>query len=280
MRENAVPDNGILYLLAVGVSDLKHPRPDKDFDNLRFAHVDAIAIYNAFARSKLSGTLDKQAPLQNKAFKSVEATILLNEKATRAAILKAVDKICARIRKRARTRASQRDVFLVFLSGHGVRRTDARTHEQELYFWNHDLDFENTRGTGLSLIDLGRKITAVPADVILTTDACHSGMAGSDVVKGLDPNELAKRIYAINERGMYILNAARSQELALESGRKDIQHGIFTKSILETLRLQSEVNMLELIASVQQRVQYYTDREQTPICRMYGDLLPLVVYQR
>ena len=116
--------------------------------------------------------------------------------------------------------------------------------------------------------------------MILTTDACHSGMAGSDVVKGLDPNELAKRIYAINERGMYILNAARSQELAMESAWKDIQHGVFTKSILETLNVDKDVNMLNLIASVQQRVQYYTNREQTPICRMYGDLLPLVIYQK
>lgn len=278
--ENALPDNGILYLLAVGVSDLEKPRPDRAFNNLKFADADAIAIYNAFAKEKLTGMLDKKAPMRNKAFQSVEATILVNQEATKAAILKAIDKICAKIKIRSKKRGSQRDVLLVFLSGHGVRRTDPKTHEQELYFWNYDLDFENTRGTGLSLIDLGKKITSVPADVILATDACHSGMAGSDVVKGLDPNELAKRIYAINERGMYILNAARSDELAIESGRKDIQHGVFTKSILETLRLEQDVNMLNLIASVQQRVQYYTDHEQTPICRLYGDLLPLVVYQK
>ncbi len=277
--QDALPGNGILYMLTVGVSDLEKPRPDKGFNSLHFAHEDAIAVYNAFAKSRLSGSLDKEVPLRNKAFQSIEATILLNQQATKAAILKAADRICSRI-KRAKQRGSQRDVFLVFLSGHGVRRTDPRTHEQELYFWNYDLNFENTRGTGLSLIELGRKITSVPADVILTTDACHSGLAGSDVVKGLDPNELAKRIYAINERGMYILNAARSDELAIKSSRKDIQHGVFTKSILETLHVGKDVNMLNLIASVQQRVQYYTNREQTPICRTYGDLLPLVVYQK
>ena len=76
--EDAVPGNGILYLLAVGVSDLEKPRPDKGFNSLHFAHEDAIAIYNAFARAKLSGTLDKKAPLRNKAFQSVEATVLLN----------------------------------------------------------------------------------------------------------------------------------------------------------------------------------------------------------
>ncbi len=278
--ENAVPDNGILYLLAVGISNLEKPRPDKGFHNLGFAHLDALAIFNAFAKAKLSDLPDKKGPTRNKAFQSVEATILLNQEATKAAILKAIDKICTKIKTRSKARGSQRDVLFVFLSGHGVRRTDPKTHDQELYFWNYDLDFDNTRGTGLSLIELGRKITSVPADVILTTDACHSGMAGGEVVKGLDPSELAKRIYAINERGMYILNAARSEEVAMESGRKDIQHGVFTKSILETLHLDNDVNMLNLIASVQQRVQYYTNQEQTPICRMYGDLLPLVVYQK
>jgi WD40 repeat protein len=279
-KETGIPDNGTLYLLAIGVSDLKMPRPDKNFNSLRFAHTDAISIYNAFAKTKLSGNLDLKAPLRNKAFQSVEATILLNEKATKKGILDAVDKICEKIKKKSGKGAPRRDVLFVFLSGHGIRRTDPQTHEQELYFWNYDLDFDNTRRTGLSLMEIGQKITSIPADVILTTDACHSGMAGSDVVKGLDPNELAKRIYAINERGMYILNAARSDEYALESGRQDIQHGIFTKSVLETLELEPNVDMMTLIASVQQRVQYYTNRAQTPICRMYGDLLPLTVYEK
>jgi len=272
-------ENGTLFLLAVGVSTLKNETDD--FKSLRFADDDAISIYNAFARSKLSGSLDKKAKLKNKAFKKVEATILLNDKATKSAILKAVDAICAKIKKRKNIQKSQRDVLFVYLSGHGVRRITKEDRSiRELYFWNYDLDRSNTRGTGLSFIDLGEKITSLPVDVILATDACHSGMAGSDVVRGLDPNELAKRMYAINERGMYILNAARSEELALESGREGIEHGIFTKSILETLQFETNHSMLSFMSSVQERVLYYTNNQQTPIFRMYGDLLPLTVYKK
>ena len=108
-------------------------------------------------------------------------------------------------------------------------------------------------------------------------------MAGSDAVKGIDPNELAKRIYGINERGMYIFNAARSFQSALESDF--VEHGYFTRSILDVLFSgRDTVTMLELINSVQLRVQFYTFKDnvvaQTPVFRTYGDLLPLVVYKK
>lgn len=265
-------ENGTLYILSVGVSTLQNETDD--FKSLTFADDDAISIYNAFGKSKLSGKLDKKGALKNKAFKSVEATILLNEKATKAAIFKAVDNICEKIKKRNTTNKQHRDVFLLFLSGHGVRRSD--DFERELYFWCYDLMKISTRATGLSFIELGEKITSLPADVILATDACHSGMAGSDMVRGLDPNELAKRIYAINERGLYILNASRSEEYARE--HEAIGHGVFTKAILEALEFETDMSMMNLMASVQRRVLYYTNHVQTPVFRMYGDLLPLNIY--
>ena len=265
-------ENGTLYILSVGVSTLKNETDD--FKSLTFADDDAVSIYNAFAKSKLSGKLDKKGALKNKAFKSVEATILLNRQATKAAIFKAVDKISEKIRKRNASGRNQRDVFLLFLSGHGVRRSDS--FERELYFWCYDLLKSTTRATGLSFIELGEKITSLPADVILATDACHSGMAGSDMVRGLDPNELAKRIYAINERGIYILNASRSEEYARE--HEAIGHGVFTKAILEALEYEPDLSMMNVMASVQRRVLHYTNHIQTPVFRMYGDLLPLTIY--
>ena len=155
---------------------------------------------------------------------------------------------------------------------------DPDDFERELYYWNYDLLKTSTRATGLSFIELGEKITSLPADVILATDACHSGMAGSDLVRGLDPNELAKRIYAINERGLYILNASRSEEFARE--HEKIGHGVFTKAILETLEFESDLTMMNLMASIQKRVLYYTNHLQTPVFRMYGDLLPLTIFEK
>ncbi len=267
-------EKGTLYLLAVGVSKLKNETDD--FKSLTYADDDAESIYNAFARSMPDGTLKKKGALKNKAFKSIEATILLNEKATKDAIFKKVDEICEKIKKRKAKDDSQRDVLMVFLSGHGVRRSDS--FERELYFWCYDLLKTSTRATGLSFIELGQKITALPVDVILATDACHSGMVGSDMVRGVDPNELAKRIYAINERGIYILNAARSEEFARE--HPAIGHGVFTRAILEALEFETDFSILNVMASVQRRVLHYTKGIQTPVFRMYGDLLPLVIFEK
>jgi uncharacterized caspase-like protein len=78
---------------------------------------------------------------------------------------------------------------------------------------------------------------------------------------------------------MYILNAARSEELAWE--KTNLGHGVFTVSILEALsKLKGDVTMLDLIAYVQKRVPSLKDGKQTPVCRMYGDLLPLTVYRK
>jgi hypothetical protein len=267
---STIPRNGILYLLAVGVSKLQNETAD--YKSLNYADDDAISIYNAFARSNLSSTLKDKGARKNRAFKSVEARILTNEQATKKAILAALDELGQKIRANYKT--TQRDALVVFLSGHGIRRPDSKTKELELCFWNYDLEFENTRGTGLSFMELGQKITELPVEVILMTDACHSGLAGPNVVKGVDPNELAKRIHAINESGMYVLNASRGEELSREL--KEIRHGIFTAAILEALKFETDMSMLNLMASVQRRM----SRLQTPVFRLYGDLLPLVIYKK
>jgi uncharacterized caspase-like protein len=274
---------GNLYLLAVGVSEFSDTKSGVKL--LKFSDDDAQSVFNAFGRADLSGIPDTKGRfetirtrLKNKAFASVEAVILTNEFAKKDAILKEVDRICAEIRKRAETKKSRRDVLLVFLSGHGVRLVDEKT--KDLYFWNYDAVFNDLEKTGLSFMDLGRKITSIPADVILATDACHSGMAGGDVARGVDPNELAKLIYAINERGMYILNAARGEELSWEHGK--ISHGVFTRSLLDALEKDAEpdLSMMGLMDSVQRNVRKYVGGKQTPVFRMYGDLLPLTIFRK
>lgn len=281
-----VGSNGALYVLAIGVSNLKKPSPENGFNNLNYGHADATSIYNAFGREVDSDTLEGFAlPFINEAFEEVDRTLLVNDQASLSRIDEELDNICARIKDKFEERVknrepAKRDVLLVFLSGHGIYRSRNR----QLYFGNYDFDYDNIDNTGLSFVALGEKITSLPAEVILMTDACHSGMAGGDVVKGIDPNELAKRIYGINETEMYIFNAARSSELAREDPSADhptVSHGYFTKSILDALldEKNPKVSMLGLMDQVQWGIQKYTNLH-TPVCRMYGDLLPLVIYEK
>lgn len=274
---------GRLFLLAVGVSEFSDTKSEVKF--LKYADDDAAGIFNAFGRGDLSSHLEAKGrsetirtKLENKAFESVEATILTNQFATKKAILDEVQRICDEIEKRAKSKKPKRDVFMVFFSGHGVRLVGGPIND--LYFWNYDAVFKDLEKTGLSFMELGEKVTCVPAEVILATDACHSGMAGRDVVREVDANELAKRIYAINERGLYILNAARSEEKAQEYDQ--INHGVFARSILDALNKQAapDISMIGLMDFVQRQMRYYMGVKQTPVFRTYGDLLPLTIYNK
>lgn len=281
---------GNLYLLCVGVSQFAAAgsAAAAHFKPLKFAHHDAIAVHNALGKGRYSSRVDKRVPFTNKAFKAVHARLLLDEQASKARILAELQALCAQIQAREKTHRAERDVLFVFLSGHGVRMKGSA----ELYFWNHDLDPrpDTLADTGLSLIELGEIATAVPAEVVIAMDACHSAMAGANALAGINAEELARRMHAVNERGIYVMNAARSEELAFEDSAQG--HGFFTRALLTALRLEKSLvteqaggkeralSMLGLIAAVQELVPFFTTKTQTSVFRMYGDLLPLTIYKR
>ena len=283
---------GHLFMLSVGVSDFEAEGTPQaqGYRRLRFAHQDATAVFNAFAGLAANGKYNALGALANAAFDAVEGHLLVNADATKSHILAALDALCTRMRQRAQASGAERDVLFVFLSGHGVRFKG----EPDLYFWNHDMNLEQMEATGLSMLDLGDRITSVPGEVVLVVDACHSGMAGSNVVSGLDAEELARRVHAVNERGMYILNAARAEEKARESEGDGL--GVFTAALLAATRSErflvpengpagqyKSLGMLGLISALQQLVPQISaragTRAQTPVCRVYGDLLPLTIYK-
>jgi hypothetical protein len=158
-----------------------------------------------------------------------------------------------------------------------------------LFLQNHDLvpTAAEVDATGLSILDLGDRITSVPAEVVLIVDACHAGLAGRGAMQGLDAEELARRVHAIYERGMYLLSAARAEELAHEddAGRS----GVLTASLLLALAGRQdrtgpvEVLMADLVAGVQRLVPEVSARAgtetQTPVCRVYGDMVPLPIFK-
>lgn len=259
---------GRLFLLAVGVGDFELAGTPEagDKQRLRFPAQDAAAIQRAFGPG-------------NRAFESVESRLLVDAQATRAAILAEATALCDQIHRRAAEAGAERDVLMVFLSGHGVRYRG----EPDLYFWCHDLRPSAMETTGLPLLALGELITAVPAEVVLVVDTCHAGMAGGNLLAGLDAEELARRIHAVNERGMVMIGAARSEQEAFEDGVGG--QGVLTSALLAALprRRGQRLSMMSLIAEVQQRVPAISGRAgtapQTPVCRTYGELLPLTIYE-
>lgn len=284
-----LPEPGNLYLLCVGVSEFfaVADAAAHDIKPLKYAHTDATAIFNALGKSRFSSRVDEPGPPVNKAFKAVHAKLLLNERATKAAIRDELEALCAQIQSRDETHPAERDVLFIFLAGHGVRPKGT----DKLFFWNYDLDLKKGLGeTGLSLTELASIATAVPGELVLAIDACHSGLSGSNAYAGVNAEELARRIHAVNERGIYLMNAARGDQKAIE--HDELGHGIFTDAMLTALREEkslvaeqaadagSALSMMGLIAAVQELVSYKASDKQTSVFRTYGDLLPLTIFKR
>jgi len=279
----AVDARGKLFLLSVGVSDfaVAHTEAAQGTRPLLCAHKDAAAVHRALAGPGRGR--------RNKAFDGVEAVLLVNEQATKANILGQLQRLCTLIQQRGQAEGDERDVLFVFLSGHGLRFKG----EPDLYFFNHDMVPLQAELHGLSMLALGELMATVPAEVVLVIDACHAGMAGNNVVSGLDPQELAQRIHAVSERGLYVLGAARAEEKAREDREGGL--GVFTQALLHALRSPRHlapdgagrktrsISMMGLIAGLQEELPRVSaragTRAQTPVCRMYGDLLPLTIYR-
>jgi len=284
---------GNLYLLSVGVSDFKAagtpPAERREIFPLKCAHRDATAVYNALACSAASSVYDKRRAQKNLAFDAVHAQLLVNEQATKSAIRGALQALCKQIAARGAAPGAERDVLVVFLAGHGLQVVG----DPNLYFLNHDMVLDDAEETGLALLEIGELIATVPAEVVILIDTCHSGMAGNGVDRGVGPDEMARRLQEVSERGMYVLCAARAEEIAHEGGGQG--HGVFTAALLATLKSRrylrrdgadrrESLNMASLMAGLQAEVPRITQAlgkpAQTPVFRLYGDLLPLTIFRR
>lgn len=293
--DRALQARGNLYLLSVGVAEFTDPT----LKRLHCSHLDATAVVNAFAHGRLPAPDAQRQGTGNLAFDAVDAKLLTNSQATKAAILDELDRMCTQIRQRHARVGAERDVLFVFLSGHGTPFLKQGS-PPSLFFSNHDIvpTAQDVESSGLSMLDLGDRITSVPAEVVLVIDACHAALAGAGTVAGINPEELARRIHAIYERAMYLVCAARAEEIAREDA--DGMLGVLTGALMLALQRTRpaatpakpgtgrqrgpqglEVLMADIVAGVQRFVPEVSARTgvpaQIPVCRTYGDQVPLTM---
>jgi len=174
-----------LHVLACGID--KYPeRP------LKYARADAEAFVQPFAGKGL--------------FEAVKPTLLLDEQATRAAVLQSLS---------ALAQATQpQDTLVIYLSGHGS--TEGETYQYRCF-----------DGQLLTSTELAQALEKIPAArQLLVLDTCHSGAASSD---------LAARFIRGQQRlargsGTFLLAASRSDEAAAEV--PGVRHGLLTFAVL------------------------------------------------
>jgi len=200
-----------VVVVAVGINQYA-----EEAMNLKFAREDARAVAALF-RSR--------GPL---VYREVHASEILDEHATRAGILKALEEACAK--------AQPEDTLCVFLNGHGT------VVGQRYYFIPHDFRRqsgpleEDIRRQGLPADVLADVVSKSPARKrLLILDTCASGGALELSRRGRDPFAFRGAIEKLGQQpGVFAIAASGAGAEAMEI--KELGHGVLMYALLAGLR--------------------------------------------
>lgn len=224
---------GTAYLLVAGVGNYANPQY-----NLNYSVADATAI---------GEQLKKQQEVLGR-YRPIEVIPLLNEDATKANILLALRLLAGTATgplpkdspaALAKIRSAQpEDAVVFYFSGHGTAEGD------RFYLIPHDIGYQGSRSSlgkeglatilshSISDLELEEALKPVDADqLLLIIDACNSGQAlkAEEERRGpMNTKGLAQLAY---EKGMYVLTASQSDEVAFESA--GLKHSYLAYALVE-----------------------------------------------
>jgi WD40 repeat protein/uncharacterized caspase-like protein len=224
---------GTAYLVVVGVS--------------RYANSQYNLNYSAADATEIGTQLKSQQEVLGR-YHPIEVISLLNEDATKENILLALKLLAGTVKNPLPKNApadlvkikpaQPEDAVIFYFSGHGTAKGD------RFYLIPHDIGYQGLRSEldepGLATIlshsvsDLELEEALKPVDVdqlLLIIDACNSGQAlqASDERHGpMNARGLAQLAY---EKGMYVLTASQSDEVAFESA--GLKHSYLAYALVE-----------------------------------------------
>ncbi len=224
---------GTAYIIAIGVGRYANSQY-----NLNYSVVDAIAIGEQLrAQQELVGR-----------YRPIEVINLLDEQATKANVLTALNRLSGKetgvlpegapVALAKIKPAQPEDVVVVYFSGHGT------AHRDRFYLIPHDLGYQGSRtqldGAGLQTIlahsisdvELEEALRPLDADqLLLVIDACNSGQALEAEEKRRGPMNTKGLAQLAYEKGMYVLTASQSVEVAFES--EALKHSYLAYALVE-----------------------------------------------
>jgi len=204
--------------------ELRKEVDSQPFPNLQFASKDAIGFYEFL---KASGCEDVPEPL-------------LDEKATRAAIMRALDDL--------QSRSAKKSLALIFFSGHG-----ARDAEERYYLVPHDGMQNDLFATAVWSKTLGSSLSEIPDNctALVFVDACHSGGVTDFGLKGTQTFGSEKLAEGSNR---YVLASCAAEQGSREKGG----HGIFSRRLLGMLSWKEEEGEDEEEKCPEEQIEFFS----------------------
>lgn len=185
----------------------------------------------------------------------IEAKLLVDDKATTAAIRSAFDETLGA--------AGPDDTVILSFAGHG-------THDHRIV--THDTAIDTLADTAISMAEIADRFKLSQAkSILLVLDCCFSGGAPARVLQDTpisrDPGFPLKEL---GGKGRILISAANINEVAYES--PVTRHGLLTEALLHALQAdESTINLTSMMDQVMARVRAAAGRmgvEQTPV--MFG----------
>jgi caspase domain-containing protein len=222
------------YALVVGIGKFKDPR----IPQLRYTAKDAEDFKDFL--------IDPQGGR----FEPDHVRLLVNEKATREAILKELQWIFLRAR--------EQDLLLVYISSHGSPREGDLGLQGVGYIVTYDTNRDDMFIDALEFQDFSEKVSLIKARRKVTfLDTCYSGQALRPGEKNLAITALGvsaetAKLFTSAE-GSYLITSSDSTEQSWESDQ--LQNSFFTYYLLAALRQRGEPPTLkEVFASLSRQV--------------------------
>jgi serine/threonine protein kinase len=207
-----------LHVLTVGVSEYK---PGNKVRDLRYAHKDAL---------DLAAELAKQTMLYQK----VDPRTLVNDKATRGAILSELRELVRGV-KADHDAGNLPNLAVVALAGHGI--TDPDFSGGRFVFLPYDFDPARPPDeTGLPASLLREYLQEIPCPVVLLLDTSAGG--AMRLGERGPVSEVPEALHQLKDtaRGVILLTACAANQRAREDAGWGGGHGALTWSLLQCMR--------------------------------------------
>ena len=265
--------SGRKFAVVIGVSQYQYN--DIGLNNLNFADDDADAVYNWLTRSG--------------GFNPQDVLYLTNKDATLSTVRDSLNRFL--------TKATENDLILFFLAGHG---TPDPFNPTALYYLVYDSKIADLKNTGFSMSELKQIIdTKLKSKrAIFLLDTCHSaGVSGKKIVvakrrektksgernisedefdeRELERVEIKNEFSAVQQQlfassGRAVITSSDINETSRESERWGGGHGVFTWALLEGLRGDADANADKIVTAneifdfVRLKVRAETKQKQNP----------------
>ncbi len=227
--------------VVIGISDYQ----DQRIPDLKFAHRDAGAFVE-YLQSVSGGNVVKD-----------NIRHLTNESATAGQIFSALDWLIAE--------SKEGDKVIIYFSGHGDVET--KTIRQRGYLLSHDTPANNYRVGAIGLDDINDVVATLSelnkAEVVLVTDACHSGQLAGNEINGTQATAAAMMNQFSNE---VKIMSCQPDEFSQEGEQWGGGRGLFSYHLVEGLTGLADRNEDEKITlrEIERYLEDEVSREAAP----------------